>query len=490
MNDLKPLTDDELIHFGQLLKEEEQDLIYESLEEFDNLTNPNYKLLHQSVVEQEYNENDELIAGARGVLLEGSTRSGKTWSGVDLIIYICKYIETNCTINIYRETYNEFKTTLYDDFRRRLDDYGLPNKFKTVDEIKSFRIGNNKINFLGDGKEGGGCDYAFFNEIMHISERVFDSVEQRCRKFWWADYNPSFTDHWVFNRIQPRPDVKFLRTTFLVNPYITPQEKNKVLAYEPWKPGSYVVTDSGDILYKGSIVTDRNQPPKHPTNWANGTANEYKWRVYGLGLRGSMKGVIFKQLEWIDDFPDIAFTYANDFGFTSDPNALVKYAEDENNIWFEVLYYDPVETDKELDAIFESLEIRRNTRKDLKDGDLITCDSSDKYTGENKGTIEMVRGLRNRGWLAKKVKKTKSNIYWLNSMREKKIHCVKNHNWKHVKRERENYKFKEVQGIQINQPEDKFNHIFDAVKYGHIAHNSKGKIHRTTKSLKELGVNW
>ena len=47
-----------------------------------------------------------------GVSLEGSSRSMKTWSSVDFIIYLCAKIETNCTINIIKETYSSFKTTL------------------------------------------------------------------------------------------------------------------------------------------------------------------------------------------------------------------------------------------------------------------------------------------------------------------------------------------------------------------------------------------
>lgn len=197
----------------------------------------------------------------------------------------------------------------------------------------------------------------------------------------------------------------------------------------------------------------------------NGTADAFMWKVYGLGLRGAMKGLIIQHITWIEEFPDMPHIYANDFGFTTDPNALIKYAEDEHNIWFEPLSYQPIETDAELATFLDDLDIGHN--------ELIACDSSDKYTGENKGTIEMVRGLNDRGFEnAYKIKKTKSVMFWLNSMKKKKIHCVQNHLWKEVKKEKENYKYKEINGIMINQPIDKYNHIIDAVRYGHISHNS------------------
>lgn len=463
------------------LDELEKLLLYNGLTLFDTKTNPNYRFLYASLAQQVHDKKGKLTSGFAGCVLEGSSRSGKTWSGVDFIIYLCTEVETNATINIYRETYNEFKTTLYDDFKRRLDDFGLPNPFHKAKEVKSFKIRQNTISFLGDGKHGGGCDYAFFNEIMHISKGVFDQVEMRCRKFWWADYNPSFTDHWLFDNVIPRPDVGFLRTTFRQNPFISYNEKNKILGYEPWKPGSYEVDDEGYLTYNGEPIDDKNQPPPHPTNVANGTADEFMWLVYGLGLRGAMKGVIFPQIVWVDKFPEIDYTYANDFGFTADPNAFGRYAEDDENIWIEPLIYTPVDNDVKLAKMLKGLGVETNKP--------IACDSSDKYTGENKGTVEMVRGLKSNGFPeAFKISKTKSVMYWLLSMKKKKIHVVKNHLYKAVKKERENYVFKEVNGIQINQPVDKYNHFWDMARYGHISHNSKPKTHSTKKSLNELGI--
>lgn len=457
------ITDAEIIELEQLLAEQKIDRLKHGLISFDKNTNPNYKFVFDAIKNQEYDLRNELISGYRGCVLEGSSRSGKTWSGIDIIIWLCTVVEDNCSINIYRETYNEFKTTLYDDFKRRLDDFGLPNPFHNAKDVKSFKIGKNTIYFLGDGKHGGGCDYAFYNEGMFISHSVFDQSEMRCRKFWWMDYNPSFTDHWVFDNVISRDDVGFLRSTFLDNPFISPQERNKILSYDPWEVGSYAVTDDG-VFYNGEVVSEKNQPPVNLRNINNGTADEFMHKVYGLGLRGAMKGVIFDQITWIEEFPDMDYIYSNDFGFTADPNAFGKYAEDEYNIWVEPLIYQPIETPEELCETFIALGVEREKP--------IVCDSSDKYTGENKGTVEMVRGLQDLGFeQAFKVSKKKSIMYHILSMKKKKIHVVKNHLWKQVKKERENYKFKEINGILINQPIDKYNHFWDMARYGHMSWN-------------------
>ena len=409
----------------------------------------------------ENNHNYFLATNTGEILAHNST---KTWAGVFLIIYLglIKHKEDGCTINIYRETYNEFKTTLYDDFKRVLDLFNLPNKFHYAEEVKSFKIGKTKINFLGDGKHGGGCDYAFFNEAMMIKQSVFDQVEMRCRVFWWMDYNPSFTEHWVFNSVISRNDVGFLRTTFKDNRHISATELNKIKGYEPWEPESYEVLDSV-IIYNGEPVDETNQPPPHPTNLDQGTADEFMWKVYGLGLRGAMKGQIYKLVTYIDEFPDIAYTYGLDFGFTNDPSALVKYARQGMNVYLELLLYSPTETAIELDATLTALGVSKFTP--------ITCDSADKYVSERKGTTQMVRQLFDMDWEVSKVSKTKSIIYWISDLKQYKIHIVKNHLVGKFKREQENYKYKEVNGILINQPVDGFDHAFSAARYAHMSHD-------------------
>lgn len=476
----KSLSFDEKLELELLLKKQRLYCLPEDV-------NPNYKFIFNALRDQKYNLRDELINGYRGVILEGSSRSGKTWSAIFLIMYICLFKEENCTINIYRETFESFKTTLYRDFKNVLDFFDLPNKFHNAERINSFKIGNNLINFIGCDKvskaHGAGCDYAFFNEMIYVPKAIFDQVEMRCQKFWIGDYNPSVTQHYIFSNIITRSDIGFLRTTFRDNPHVSRQERIKILSSEPWESGSYTVEDN-KIMYKGKEVTKDHQPPPHVKNIAENTADEFYWKVYGLGLRGAMKGVIFNNIEWIKEFPeDLQPIYPNDFGFTTDPNALVKYAEDDKNIFIEPLSYEPIETPEDLDLFFRAVNVPLDA--------IIPCDSSDRFVSEKKGVVQMVDGLNDLGYEnAFKISKTKSVMYWLNSMKRKKIHIVINGLFKEVKAEAEMYKMKEIAGVAINQPIDKYNHIWDSARYGHMAWNNPEQIFKAPKNFNDLGVNY
>jgi phage terminase large subunit len=400
------------------------------------IINPNLVHLQQS-----------LKQGKTGSILEGSSRSGKTWSSVDFIVYLCSTVERNATINIIKETYNSFKTTLYDDFNRRLPAYGISSPFADKQEVHSFKLFGNKINLLGADKEskfhGAGCDYFYINEAMDVSNGIFDQAEQRCRKYWWMDYNPKATQHWIFDKVCNRPDVTFLKTTFLDNPFISTPEKRKVLSYEPTHPEDR------------HLPREKRRP--HPINIAAGTADEYMWDVYGLGLRSAPEGLIFKDVTYIDEFPTNLekIYFGSDIGKTNSPSTAVKVGVDRKatvgepaNMYLECLGYEP--TPSTLDYV-------RFLKTCFKDEDTVWADSAEP------GFISAARtaGMRVLG-----VNKFPGSImYGIGMMKNYKINIVKNKHYHSVLKEQTNYKFREVNGIRLDEPIDDFNHFWDGARY-------------------------
>jgi PBSX family phage terminase large subunit len=392
-------------------------------------------------------------------LLEGGGGSAKTYDALQFIITYCdNYYGWNKDILIGRDQYSDCKKTVLKDFIKILKMYGIYRKENhTQSHPQSYNLYGNTIFFSGIngiGSHGERHDIIYINEIMETEWDDIAQLNQRCNEMFLGDYNPMFTVHWVYDKLEPREDCKLFKSTQLMNPFLPKGQRDEMLAYEPTHP------------------EDRHLPKKerrpHPTNIKNGTADDYLSDVYLFGLRAAPEGLIFKYVSYIDSFPDMGYSYTIDFGFTTDPTAICKYAEDSNNIWIELLLYEPTENADLINefALSTGMNIKLPT----------TADSSDKYTGENKGTVEMVKDLRLKGWRINKVSKTKSVMYWLTSMKKKKIHIVKNSNYIHAKKEQENYRMKTINGIAINQPIDKFNHMWDSVRYGHIAYNSNNSI--------------
>ena len=359
-------------------------------------------------------------SGIRGVVLEGSSRSGKTWAGIDFQLYLTSHSSDRIVINNVRETYNSFKTTLFDDYDKRLNQINLKSPFQNKD-VTTFNLLGSKINFMGADKvskfHGMGSDFFFINEALNgIEKGFFDQLEQRCRKFWWLDYNPSASDHWVFD-LEKRPDVLFVKSTFLDNPFVSKHEKAKILSYDPG-----------------------NQE-----NIVNGTADDYMWKVYGLGLRASPEGLIYPNVKWIDKLPEDydAEFYGVDWGYTIDPTAIVRIRIAGRNLYAKLLTYTPIESDDDCIKVIKEI------------------DPVGTYHADSENLIR-IANIRRAGFsivpaINKKIK------FGISQVKNYKIHIVLDPD---AKKEVDNYKWRMINGINLNEPIDKYNHMWDAIRYG------------------------
>lgn len=375
------------------------------------LINKNYAELYKALE----------IDKKKGVVMEGGSRSGKTWSAVDFIIYLCTH-KDKPTINIIKETFAGFKTTLYEDFARRLDQIGAAHTFRTVQNIATYTLFGGKLNFMGADQpakfHGAACDYFYINEALDVQKDVFDQVEMRCRVGWFIDYNPKWTDHWIFDKVIPRPDVSFVHSTLLDNPFIGKAERLKILSTAPTQD-----------------------------NITAGTADKYLWDVYGLGKRAAHEGLVFPAVTWIDSFPeDIEKVfYGLDFGYTNDPTALVKIGVNGRNLYMQSMLYKPYNNGLELAEAMEPLLPRKAN---------CWCDSADPA---------MIGDLRKFGFLTIGAKKFDGCINYRNDlMRRYKIHLIKDANFR---KEQENYVYKSVNGILLNTPIDGYDHLWSAAGY-------------------------
>ena len=363
----------------------------------------------------------------QGFVLEGGSGSGKTY---DIINFLLIYCQTNYNKNkdilIFRETFADLRKTVLKDFEKILRAYNLfdDDSFHRSAPVCYSFMGN-KIFFTGldsVGSHGERHDVIWGNEGMELNHEAWKQLNQRCNEVFITDYNPSYTNHWIYDSLITRPDTKFFRSTLLQNYFLPEGQRKEILSYEPTAE-----------------------------NIKNGTADDYMWKVYGLGLRSAPKGAIFPHVNWIEKMPEGNYFYGLDFGFSNDPTALTKICLQGNDLFVELLIYEPIDSATVLADAIRNCGITN---------EMITADTSDRYND-----VEMCKDLRNLGLNIKKTSKAKGLLHRIGLLKKHKINIVYNLN---AKREQENYKWREVNGINVNEPIDKFNHFWDSLGYGYM----------------------
>lgn len=399
--------------------------------------NPNLRHLCAS-----YNE------GKRGVVLLGSSRSGKTYSCIDFFLWLASKKVTGKTINIIRETYHSFKTTLYNDFNERLPAFGIASPFQDVQERSSFKLFGNKFNLIGADKPskfmGAGCDFLWINEGMHVPKSIFDQSEMRCNTMFIIDSNPEEEEHYIYDSVATRPDVSLLKTTFNDNPFCPPMQRLKILSYNPWHPDDAHLPES------------ERRP--HPENTANGTADAYMWKVFGLGERAERKGRIYPNLfKYSDgDLPnDASFLgFGGDGGFNPDPTVIIGVWRYENNLYLKEYVYGTELDPEEVANRMRDSGIKDNEHDEPDD---IVMDAAEPML-----IAYLKRTAGFRIWKGKGTSSVQGNI---RMMRQYKIHIHEDS--RNIQRDFENFcwKWNELTDAPTGEPEKKFKHSHDAAAY-------------------------
>ena len=101
-----------------------------------NKANPNFTYLKKRVPEQ------------RITLLQGGTRSGKTFSTIYFFIWLCENY-SGLEIDIVRDTFTALKSTVWKDFKQVLVNHNLyhPSNHNKTDHI--YNLNDNLINYYG-----------------------------------------------------------------------------------------------------------------------------------------------------------------------------------------------------------------------------------------------------------------------------------------------------------------------------------------------------
>lgn len=252
-------------------------------------------------------------------------------------------------------------------------------------------------------------------DLLQLQKRLRGQSTQKKRII--LSFNPIFMSHWLYKEffdkfiepIQEEEKLLILKTTYKNNRFLTEQD-----------------------VYNLENETD-----------------EYFKNVYTLGNWGVLGETIFKNFrtEKIDVNRFDKFFYGLDFGFSSDPCGFVEIAYDKNNKTIYIL--------DEFEEHQLTNDMIANKLKDKIREDYIYCDSAEPKS---------IRELQLLGIRALPVKKGKGSInFGIDWLRRHTI--IINENCINTKREFELYRYKQVNGMAINVPVDKDNHLIDAIRY-------------------------
>lgn len=274
---------------------------------------------------------------------EGTSRSSKSWSIEEWSLRECEQ-KSNLHINIWRDTREALTGTIWHDFRKLIPLSGRDIKLSKNTAPIHFPNGS-IISPKGADQtnaHGSSQDIAWLNEPYNITEDEFDQIDQRSNQVI-VDVNP-LGIRWA-EKVKKHPRCIVVYSTFKNNPFCPPEQKRKILGYEPWESGSYEVV-KGVIIYQGKPVTETHQPPVNQSNLANGTINTFKWITYGLGLKAENPRKIhhnFKRISLLDYNKLPGREYQGlDYG-SARPSAFVKMKYDgDRSFYIKPCLYKPM----------------------------------------------------------------------------------------------------------------------------------------------------
>lgn len=362
------------------------------------------------------------------IINSGSSRSSKTFSIIQ-IFWLLAWTKERTKLAVFRNTKKDCKDTILQDMLKyypTLDNWNLI-KYNKTESTLSFPNGST-IYIEGTDDElkvhGYHSDYLWFNEIYLQNKETFDQLDMRCTCNVFLDYNP-IGKLWSDDLIK-QDNAIVIHSTFKDNPFCPPEQKKKILSYEP---------------------TDYNIQQN--------TASDYLWTVYGLGLKAEKPNRIFKNWQVMTDLEFDSLPYplffGVDFGLSAPTTLVAMKFDGDQTFFFKELLYKPMnEMSGTLSDELHNLGIDKRLE--------LVCDSSNDInkTEGNK--------LRNSGYNVIFALKGKGSVIsGIELLQKKKVYYTKSSI--NLEQEYENHSWRVVQGVQLDEPEQGNDHAIDAVKY-------------------------
>lgn len=359
----------------------------------------------------------------RFIINSGGSRSSKTYSTLQLLYIIAKNSPKKRIIHVVSYSTPHLRDGAITDFEDIIQNEGEDLEIVRLKNPYTFTIGKSIIKFIGIDRVGkalgGQKDILFINEANNMKWKVVHQLIQRTTETVFIDYNPS-VEFWIDTEgISERKNAITLNSTFL---------------------------DNLDSLTASQLTEFEEGKRKHDEEVSSGIEGHWAnwWNVYGRGLPGKISGCVFNNWTIGEFNENLDYFYGMDFGWTH-PFVLIKVAFDSKlkKIYIHELIY---RTELKLKERLELMAALIPDRDVIILADCADPTKINELADEDYNIIGLSKDAVTVG---------------LKRLQDWELIFTKES--KNGKKEAENYVWAE--GAREKAAVDKWNHIFDSLRY-------------------------
>lgn len=251
----------------------------------------------------------DIYNGPKIVILQGGTRSGKSYSAVQYLI-VKALEEDGIVVSIVRKSFPSLRISVLRDFKTIMNELGLwdEDNWRASENLYQFHNGS-MIEFLSvqdaERRKGSKRDYCFFEECNELEYADFFQLFIRTSTKAILAYNPSFPPqtHWITQQVHTHPEAQIYKSSYLDNPFL-----------------------------EDGIVEEIERLKE--------TSPSY-WTVYGTGEFGMVEGLVFDNFHITDTIEPEAelLGYGLDFGYSADETSLIALWKGKEEIYLDEIFY-------------------------------------------------------------------------------------------------------------------------------------------------------
>ena len=366
-----------------------------------------------------FSKNQEAYnKGFKYIINQGGSRSSKTYSILQLLIYICLTKEKT-KVSIIRKSLPTLRGSVLRDFieiMQELDLYSEKNHNKTQN-IYNFSNKSSIEFFSADDEQklrGRKRDILYVNEANELNYDEFNQLMLRTTKCAFLDFNPSDLEHFIYNLIE-EPNSCFIKSTYKQNPFLSQSQ----------------------VEYIENLIN----------------VDENYYKIYALGEKPTSETRIYTHFKQYIDEPNDSeiIVYGLDFGYNH-PTALIQCKISGEKVYVKELIYESKLTSGDL----------INKMKELNINDIIYADYA---------RPEIIEDIKRTGFEIKEANKNVKD--GINTLKSKQVFI--HHESVNLLKEFRMYSWKKKGEQILDEPIKLWDDGLDALRYAIHTYMQKNK---------------